>query len=83
VAVGNAGAIVQSDDVLPVFSAPNVSGGALHFNLRGGMEAEYNVQSSGNLLSWEHEDVFTNDGTSISFTISTNGAHRFFRVRYP
>jgi hypothetical protein len=51
--------------------------------LRGGMETEYNVQSSENLLSWENEDVFTNDGTSMSFTISTNGPHRFFRVRYP
>ncbi|HEY0548035.1 MAG TPA: immunoglobulin domain-containing protein [Verrucomicrobiae bacterium] len=83
VAVGNAGTIVQSDDVLPVFSAPSISGGALRFHLRGGMETEYNVQSSENLLSWENEDVFTNDGTSMSFTISTNGPHRFFRVRYP
>jgi hypothetical protein len=83
VAVGNAGTIVQSDDVLPVFSAPRVSGGALRFNLRGGMETEYNVQSSVDLLSWQNEDVFTNDGTSMSFTISTNGPHRFFRVRYP
>jgi hypothetical protein len=83
VAVGNAGTIVQSDDALPVFSAPSVSGGALRFNLRGGMETEYNVQSSENLLSWENEDVFTNDGTSMSFTITTNGPHRFFRARYP
>jgi len=83
VAVGNEGAIVQSDDALPVFSTPGVTGGAVRFNLHGGMESEYRVQSSENLLSWTNVAVFTNSGASVTFSNGAGARQQFFRAVSP
>jgi hypothetical protein len=84
VAVGNEGVIVQSDEALPVFSAPAFATGALRFNLRGGIESTYRVQSTVDFLSWTNVAVFTNqNGESVSFTDGTGGARRFYRAIQP
>jgi hypothetical protein len=84
VAVGNEGIIVQSDDSLPIFSSPNLAAGTLRFNVRGGIEPEYRVQSTSDFLSWTDVTLFTNDNVkSVSFTNTTGGARRFFRAIHP
>ncbi|HWN96416.1 MAG TPA: hypothetical protein VNT99_15405, partial [Methylomirabilota bacterium] len=83
VVVGSAGTIVQSDDALPVFSTPRISSGNVHLDLRGGLEPEYRVQSSDNLLLWTNLAVFTNNGEAASFSDNTNSRPRFYRAINP
>jgi hypothetical protein len=83
VAVGNAGAIVQSAAALASFSAAGRNNGTFHFMLDGGAESNYTVQRSSDLLLWTSVATFTNNGTGISVTDSTDGPRRFYRALHP
>ena len=88
VAVGNAGTIVQSDDALPVFSSPQLSGGQFRFVLRGGLEDIYTIQSTDAFTNWAGAGTFTNTGTAVPFSLiplseNPDSHRRFFRVTYP
>ena len=84
VAVGNEGAIVQSDDALPLFSTPSFSSGTLRFNVRGGIEPAYRMQSTADFISWTNVAVFVNqNGQGMSFTNGSGSGHLFYRAIHP
>ena len=82
VAVGDAGTIVQSDDALPTLSTPRTFGNLVQFDLRGGVEPLYRIESSANLSSWVTFGFFTNNGTASVFT-DVRAPFRFYRAVSP
>ncbi len=76
VAVGNGGTIVQSDCATPLL-VPSL----LSFDIRGGIEPEYELENSDDLRSWMPCGVYTNVGPDLVFEISAHGGPHFYRAR--
>ncbi len=82
VAVGKAGAIVESEGVAIHLGPPQVRGGTIQFSISGGMDYGYSILSSEDLEHWELDGSIpsSTDGEPVIYTSATNTTRRYFRA---
>jgi hypothetical protein len=80
--VGASGMILQSASAsVPEFVSITPGGGALHFELFGEIGRDYELQSSSDLMDWDHEQDYTQSARQHPLTLPTGPDQRFYRVK--